>query len=460
MIGIIDIVPAPLLLLMLCAISVVLMILQVYYARQHSAEIEHITTLLGTMRIDTIHLVSATTPNIASRSELFPVVTALREAKERIEEKLLACHKQTAETTELLNSILAREKAHQRQLLDTFKILSDSMHRLAQGALDVDVDPEKGGIARQLFEDYNSCVQAIRNIVFRILESVSGSALMSEDIAHSAQNILQVSKEQEELSSTLAESAGFVSDVVTGNTKSTTQTAEIAKRAMAMAQEGVITLAEAMRSNEHIVQATRQTGDMLSSLARNIEDISTITATINEIADQTNLLALNAAIEAARAGEQGRGFAVVADEVRKLAERTTQATKEISQKIATVRKDSFEATKAMQGSMDAVQQGSQLNTQVERVFGEILSTTKHVVDNIAQVAIATEEQYATVQAIIEQIHNLAAQAKDANAKISEISSYAENLMYMNEHLKESVDFFKFDSGKEITASERPIAELR
>jgi methyl-accepting chemotaxis protein len=380
----------------------------------------------------------------APNSYVRTLSAAITDIADRINQDVANRHREVAETADLLNDVMAREKAHQRQLVDSFTILSDSMRLLSNGSLEVDVDPEKGGIAKQLFIDYNTSLETIRSMVLRILESVSGSVLMSEDINRSAQSVLEVSKAQEELSESVAESAGLVGEVVTKTTKSTTQTAEIAKQAMVMAQEGAVKLAETKRSNENIVTATQRSGEVLNSLALNIEDISTITETINEIADQTNLLALNAAIEAARAGEQGRGFAVVADEVRKLAERTSQATKEISSKIKTVRKDSLDATGAMQASLGAVQQGAQLNSQVENTFALILETIKNVVDNISEVAVSTEKQYATVRAIIDQINHLATQAKDANAKISEISSYAESLMYMNENLKESVDFFKFE----------------
>ncbi|TAE30742.1 MAG: methyl-accepting chemotaxis protein [Candidatus Kapaibacterium sp.] len=374
------------------------------------------------------------------------VEQTLLEANKAIQQQ----HLQADETTELVNDIIAREKANQRQLTNTFKILSDSMHQLASGSLDVDVDPNNGGIARKLFEDYNTSIEVIRSMVLRILESVSGSVLISQDIAVSAGNVLEVSKAQEEMSGFVADAAGQVGEVVTSNTRSTTHAAEIAKTAMKLAEEGARKLEATDQSTERIVVATDKTGQMLDSLANNIEDISSITQTINEIADQTNLLALNAAIEAARAGDQGRGFAVVADEVRKLAERTTQATKEISSKIRIVRADSVGATKAMRESQDAVKEGSRLNGELATNFANILSNIENVVQNISHVAIATEEQYATVQAIIEQINNLAEQAKDANMKITEISGYAESLTMMNENLKDSVDFFKFDSSEDTS----------
>ena len=154
-----------------------------------------------------------------------------------------------------------------------------------------------------------------------------------------------------------------------------------------------------------ISEVVKQSAETVQALGKSSDQIGEIVQVIDDIADQTNLLALNAAIEAARAGEQGRGFAVVADEVRKLAERTTKATKEIATMIKQIQKDTNDAVESMQQGTAEVEVGKKLAEKAGSSLQEIIHGAEQVVDIVTQVAAASEEQSSAAEQISKNIES-------------------------------------------------------
>mgnify|MGYP000128362983 CR=1 FL=1 len=167
---------------------------------------------------------------------------------------------------------------------------------------------------------------------------------------------------------------------------------------------------------------------MLDGLSQRSEEISGIIRVIKEIADQTNLLALNAAIEAARAGEQGRGFAVVADEVRKLAERTSQATVQITGMIEGVHGETRKAVENMQGTLNAVRGGAAHSTEAAEKITAIRQNINDVVTKIEEIALSTREQFSATTSMAQAAEKITTQTQHSD---SALQRAAEQVRHLN-----------------------------
>jgi methyl-accepting chemotaxis protein len=201
-------------------------------------------------------------------------------------------------------------------------------------------------------------------------------------------------------------------------------------------------------------------------LGNSSEQIGEIIQVIDEIADQTNLLALNAAIEAARAGDAGRGFAVVADEVRKLAERTQKATKEISNTIKIIQKETGEAVGAMKTGTRLVEDGQQALNRTSEAFSAILQRTERVSDVMSQLATASEEQATTSNMMAESVSSIADVIEEAAQNVGNIAGSASGLQSQAEELQQLIGQFRINRsessspkparGKQIQGSARRL----
>ncbi len=206
--------------------------------------------------------------------------------------------------------------------------------------------------------------------------------------------------------------------------------------------QGALQVKDATDEMTRIAQNVNETAQQMATLSVQSQQISSIANVIKEVADQTNLLALNAAIEAARAGEQGRGFAVVADEVRKLAERTTTSAQEISAMIASIQSHTDQATATMQQGNQRVTEGVALAGRAGESMRMISEGSRVVVQAVTGISCSLREQRSTSSDIAKRVENIAHMTEETSAAVSQVAATADQLKSMADELKRAVSGFR------------------
>jgi methyl-accepting chemotaxis protein len=321
---------------------------------------------------------------------------------------------------------------------------SEMLKDIAQGEgdltkrLDISSKDEVGDLAKW----FNVFVAKLRAIMLKIADSTDQLASAAEQLSASSSQISAGTDKQASQTEQIATSMEEMSATVIDIAKNASEAAGAANNATQSAGKGGEIVRNTVDGMNRIAGAVRESASTIEALKRSSEQIGEIIGVIDEIADQTNLLALNAAIEAARAGEQGRGFAVVADEVRKLAERTTKATREIAEMIKSIQSETGGAVSAMESGSQEVEKGVTLANEAGEALHQIVEQVNKVTDMVQQIATSTEEQSAAAEEISSNVESVATIARESTTGIEQSTGAAQELSNLATSLKSIVQQFK------------------
>ncbi|ONN68578.1 methyl-accepting chemotaxis protein [Herbaspirillum sp. VT-16-41] len=319
--------------------------------------------------------------------------------------------------------------------------LMTELQKVADGDLTVHTtvsDDVTGAIA----DSVNYTVEALRGLVEQVTQMAAKVALSSEQVRGTTTELGEAARAQARRIQRIAHAMLEMSRQIAGISLSADESADVARHAVVVAERGARAVEDAVKAMDGIREQISETSDRIARLGASSQMIGEITDLISDITERTNVLALNAAIQAASAGEAGRGFSVVAEEVQHLAERSSAATREIGSLVRMIQADTRDVVVAMEKSTSGVTEGAVLSDAAGSALADIRSVSKKLADLIQGMAAATREQAVSANGVAQQIQGILTENDVIEQSREQVSTLYEELWDAARKLENSVSRFR------------------
>jgi len=380
---------------------------------------------------------------IGTLADSFNAMIAASAAKTEALEEQSEEAKRARERAETLKHEAEEERAYLRE---QFAHISEVLDAVVEGDLTQRLSVENDDAVGDLMRQINTMIDELAALIREVDAASNQLSNAAQVAASSAEQMSAGAQGQAEQTTEVAAAVEEMSATVAASSQHAERSNDMAQRASELAAEGEEVFDETANGMERIATLVNSSADKVTALGESSAQIGEIIQVIEDIADQTNLLALNAAIEAARAGEHGKGFAVVADEVRQLAERTTSATQKIASMITQIQERTQEVVASMERGTDEVENGLDLAEEASAALSEIVSSIDGMVTMIDQIASASQQQSTATNQIAGNVESISAVADEVSQSTNNLAEMAVDMSQKAEDLSGLIERFTIDTG--------------